>query len=80
MVSTNSPNDIIKTELKEESKIAPATTDLFQLWSEVQEKNPKLKISVKDVISVVFGLPIKPFENEDVPDSESTKSKSKKKG
>ena len=78
MVSTNSPNDTIKTELKEDSKIAP--TDLYQLWSDVQEKNPKLKISVKDVISVVFGVPIKPFENEDIPDNESNKSKSKKKG
>jgi hypothetical protein len=76
MVSPNSPNQEVKTEPTEESKVIP--DDLYSLWSEVHEKNPKLKVTVNDLIQVLFGLPIKPSEKGESLENESSKAANKK--
>ena len=76
MVSPNSPNPDLKTNSAEESKVAPS--DLFSIWEAVHEENPKLKVTVNDIIQVLFGLPIRPPEKAESLEDESTKAASKK--
>ena len=48
MISTTK-SDKVKQEI-EESKVSPPTLTLFELYKQIIDENPKLKVSISDLI------------------------------